>query len=64
MLKTGSIIPKINKSVIGDAIIAIPPLFEQQKIVEANEQLKKLESAVNSLSKELSINPKNSTRYT
>lgn len=60
MLKTGEMNPRINKSSIGNAIIAIPPLAEQDNIEETYIQLDKLQSAIDLFSKELSINPSNS----
>jgi hypothetical protein len=50
----------INKNDIEDCIIAIPDLEEQKLIIQTYSKLSRLESIINDLKTELSLNPKNS----
>lgn len=58
-LNTGSFIPSINKSSIQDSFVAIPRVEEQKLLVHTNSKLEDLQSIIEDLRLELSLNPKN-----
>ena len=55
----GAVIPKINKSCLTQARIALPPTGEQDVIVQSHDQLHHLLAAIDTLQKELALNPRN-----
>jgi len=59
-LISGATIPHISKrSLIDSAVIAIPTLEEQVKIVAMHDKIELLSKILNSISNELSLNPQN-----
>ncbi|NTW49394.1 MAG: N-6 DNA methylase [Chlorobiales bacterium] len=58
-LVSGSIIPNINKSDIGDCFVSIPKLAEQDLIIRTYQKLSELQETIDLLKTELSLNPKN-----
>jgi hypothetical protein len=60
-LNTGSFIPSINKNSIQNSYVAIPNIEEQKLLVHTNDKLEELQSTIEDLRFELSLNPKNAT---
>ena len=58
-LFTDSFIPKIRKSDIGKCIIFLPSLAEQALLIFTDTKLSELQTTIDELKNELSINPKN-----
>ena len=61
-LISGSIIQHINKRDIKDIFVPIPPLEEQNLIIETNEKLDGLRDIIVKFEGELALNPKNSAQ--
>jgi len=57
-LTSGSFIPNINKSDIENCFVSIPSLEEQSLLILTNQKLSELQSTINQLKTELSLNPK------
>lgn len=60
-LTRGAIIPKIKKSDLAQAQIAIPSPAEQEDIVHSHGQLESLTAAIGNLQKELALNPRSAS---
>jgi len=60
-LSLGAVIPKIKKSDLIQAPIAIPSLEEQNEIVHSYSQLEALSNALEIFQKELALNPKSAS---
>jgi hypothetical protein len=58
-LVSGSFIPNINKSDIGDCLVSVPTLAEQDLLILTSSKLSELQETIDQLKKELSLNPKN-----
>lgn len=58
-LFVGGTIPNITKQSLEQAVIAIPTFEEQNLIINTYEKIERLKEEVESISNELSINPKN-----
>lgn len=56
-LTRGAVIPRINKTDLAQAQIAIPSLIEQAEIVRSHSQLQTLTEAIANFQKELALNP-------
>lgn len=56
-LYTGAVIKKLNKQDLINIIIPIPPLPEQELIINTNTKLNKLEDTISKFQEELSLNP-------
>jgi len=59
-LETSTFIPKLNKRDIGDAIVAICSIEEQESIISTVSKLDKLNKKIGEFSEELSLNPSSS----
>ena len=57
-LTRGAVIPRISKSDLAQAQIALPSSSEQEEIVRSHRQLQTLTSAIANLQKELALNPR------
>lgn len=60
-LTRGAIIPKIRKSDIEQAPVALPSLEEQDEIIRSHGQLQSLSEAIDAFQKELALNPRNAS---
>jgi len=58
-LITSAVMPKIRKSDIGKCIIYLPSLVEQELLILTDTKLAELQTTIDELKNELSINPKN-----
>ena len=56
-LTRGAVIPRISKTDLAQAQIAIPSLIEQAEIVRSHSQLQTLTEAIANFQKELALNP-------
>lgn len=56
-LTRGAVIPRINKSDLAEAQIAVPSLKEQEEIVCSHSQLQTLKAAIANFQSELALNP-------
>lgn len=60
-LTRGAVIPKISKSDLFQAKIAVPSLTEQEEIVRSHSQLQTLATAITNLQRELALNPRSAS---
>ena len=60
-LTRGAVIPRINKSDLAQAQIAVPTLKEQEEIVRSHSQLQTLKAAIANFQRELALNPGSAT---
>lgn len=57
-LTRGATLPRIGKSDLAHAQVALPPLLEQDEIIHSHSQLEALSTAISKFKKELALNPK------
>lgn len=60
-LTRGAVIPRISKSDLSHAQIAVPSLTEQEEIVRSHSQLQTLTTAIATLQRELALNPRSAS---
>jgi len=60
-LTRGAFIPRISKSDLSQAQIAVPNLIEQAEIVRSHSQLKTLTAAIANFQRELALNPRSAS---
>ncbi|MDR3012211.1 MAG: putative DNA binding domain-containing protein [Chitinispirillales bacterium] len=58
-ITTGNFIQRIGKNDFSNYIVSVPPLKEQDVLIHTEVELSKLQSEINQLRSELSLNPKN-----
>jgi hypothetical protein len=61
-LFANTFIPRINKSELEDLVIPLPPLVIQKEIISSYNLLDDVFNVINSLEKDLSLNPKNAKK--
>jgi len=59
LLRSGAMLPRINRTDIMECLIPIPPRKEQELIVQASQKLLKQQETIEQLKAELNLNPKN-----
>jgi len=57
-LTYGAVIPKISKSAIRDAKVALPGIEEQREIAATHRQLSTLSAAIDAFQSEMALNPR------
>lgn len=60
-LTRGAVIPRINKSDLAQASIAVPSLEEQEEIIRSHGRLQSLTASIASLQRELALNPRSAS---